>query len=733
MTAATNAPFLPADAAQAVAAGATADLFALLGAHADGDGWAVRAFAPGAETLTLHALDDGTPLAALEPGPAPGFFAARLPDRPRPWRLRASRGADAWDVADPYQFGPVLGDQDEHYIAEGSHMRLWERLGAHPMTHEGVAGCHFAVWAPAARRVSLVGPFNDWDGRRAVLRPRGGAGVWEIFMPDLQPGQPYKYEIVGAGGGAPLLKADPVGFGSEHPPANASVIRDLRGRAWRDGDWMAARAERHRRDAPISIYEVHFPSWRRAGGGRPLSYRELAEQLVPYAADMGFTHIEALPLSEYPFDGSWGYQPVGLYAPTIRHGDPDAFRDFVEACHGAGLGLILDWVPAHFPADAHGLARFDGTALYEHADPREGFHPDWNTFIYNYGRREVGNYLIANALYWLREHHVDGLRVDAVASMLYRDYSRRDGEWIPNRFGGRENLEAVAFLKRMNVEVYGDDPSIMTVAEESTAWPGVSKPVDAGGLGFGYKWNMGWMHDTLAYMGRDPVHRRHHHHQMTFGLVYAFSENFVLPLSHDEVVHGKDSIWGRMPGDDAAKAANLRAYYAFMWAHPGKKLLFMGSEWGQRAEWNADAQLDWSALDDPAHAGVRALVRDLNRRYRDTPALHARDCDADGFQWIEADDADRSIYAFARFGRDGDAPVLAVFNFTPVARQGVRIGAPAPGRWREILNTDAGAYGGGGVGNFGGVDSQAVAAQGRPDSLMLTLPPLSALWLTPDG
>jgi len=532
---------------------------------------------------------------------------------------------------------------------------------------------------------------------------------------------------MGADGALQPLKADPVGFGAEHPPATASIVRDLRGHVWGDADWMATRAARHAPDAPVSIYEVHLPSWRRAEGGRPLSYQELSEQLVPYAAEMGFTHIECLPVSEYPFDGSWGYQPVGMYAPTIRHGTPAEFRGFVDACHRAGLGVILDWVPAHFPADAHGLARFDGQPLYEHADPREGFHPDWNTLIYNYGRREVGNYLIANALYWLREHHADGLRVDAVASMLYRDYSRKEGEWIPNRHGGRENIEAVEFLRRMNVAVYGDDPSVMTIAEESTAWPGVSKPVHHGGLGFGFKWNMGWMHDSLDYMGHDPVHRKYHHHKMTFGLLYAFSENFVLPLSHDEVVHGKGSILSRMPGDEWQKFANLRAYYAFMWGHPGKKLLFMGLEWGQRGEWDADAALDWGALDDARHEGVRRLVRDLNRLYRETPALHRRDHRGDGFQWIEADAAEASLYVWARFGEPGDAPVVVAVNFTPVPRESVTIGVPAAGRWAERLNTDAAVYGGTGMGNLGGVDSAPVPAQGRADSIRVTLPPLGAV------
>ena len=728
-----DAATLDAAAAAAIARGAASEMFSTLGAHPIGKRWALRAWVPGAETVTAVARDGGAEIARLAPGPAPDFFAAALPARPAPWRFRATRGDAVWMVDDPYQYGPVLGAQDEHYIAEGSHLRLWKRLGAHPMIHEGADGVSFAVWAPGARRVSVVGDFNGWDGRRHVMRPRGTTGVWEIFVPGLTEGATYKYEIRAQDGRVLPLKADPVGFGAEHPPATASVVRDLRGRAWGDAAWMESRAERQRVDAPISVYEVHLPSWRRAPGGRPLSYHELAEQLVPYVKEMGFTHIETLPVSEYPFDGSWGYQPVGLYAPTIRHGTPGEFRDFVEACHKAGLGLILDWVPAHFPADAHGLAQFDGQALYEHADPREGYHPDWNTLIYNYGRREVGNFLIANVLYWMREHHIDGLRVDAVASMLYRDYSRKAGEWIPNRHGGRENLEAVEFLKRMNVAVYGDDASVMTIAEESTAWPGVSKPVDAGGLGFGYKWNMGWMHDTLHYMARDPIHRRHHHHEMTFGLIYAFSENFVLPLSHDEVVHGKGSILARMPGDEWQRFANLRAYYAYMFAHPGKKLLFMGCEWGQRDEWNAQSALDWAALDNPLHKGVQTLVRDLNHLYRAAPALHRRDCDGAGFQWIESNAADASVYAWARFGGPGDRPVLAAFNFTPVPRPDFRLGAPAPGRWVERLNTDAAIYGGSGLGNLGGVESRPVAAQGRADSITVTLPPLGAVIFELEG
>ncbi|MGF1658551.1 MAG: 1,4-alpha-glucan branching protein GlgB [Rubrimonas sp.] len=731
MTAAPDA-LLDAAAAERIAAGDGWDAFAQLGQHKVDGGWAVRAFVPGAQTLVALNAVTGAPLLALAPGPARDFFGALSPVRLPRWRLQAQAGGNVWEIDDPYQHGPVLGEQDEHYFSEGAHLRLWERLGAHPMTHEGVEGTHFAVWAPDARRVSVVGQFNDWDGRRHIMRPRGASGVWETFAPGVGAGTAYKYEIKARDGRILPLKADPVGFGAEHPPATASIVRDLRGRVWDDGDWMATRAARNSVAAPVSIYEVHLPSWRRAEGGRPLSYHELADQLVPYARDMGFTHIQTMPVSEYPFDGSWGYQPVGMYAPTIRHGTPDEFRDFVQTCHKAGLGLIIDWVPAHFPSDAHGLGRFDGTALYEHADPREGFHPDWNTLIYNYGRREVANYLIANALYWLREHHVDGLRVDAVASMLYRDYSRKGGEWIPNRHGGRENLEAVEFLKRMNMVVYGDDASVMTVAEESTAWPGVSKPVDAGGLGFGFKWNMGWMHDTLDYMRRDPVHRRHHHHQMTFGLLYGFSENFVLPLSHDEVVHGKGSLFGRMPGDRWQSFANLRAYFAFMWAHPGKKLLFMGGEFAQPEEWSHMGALDWARLGDPSHEGVRLLVRDLNRLYRDVPALHRRDASPEGFEWIRADDADQSVYAWVRKGGEGDAPVLAVFNFTPVERR-LRIGVPAPGRWVERLNSDAPIYGGVGKGNLGAVESAPVETDGRPDSVEITLPALSGIYFQKAG
>ncbi|MBS0564870.1 MAG: 1,4-alpha-glucan branching protein GlgB [Proteobacteria bacterium] len=709
---------IDAATARALAEARHGDPFAHLGRQ----GTQVRALVPGAAKVWAEGA--GT-RHALTPHPeAPGLFQGEVP--PGPYRLRAEDGAgQGWDWDDPYRFGPVLGEIDEHLLGEGSHQRLWRALGAHPMRHEGAEGCHFAVWAPNALRVSVVGDFNLWDGRRAMMRRRGATGVWEIFLPEVGEGAVYKYEILGHEGILPL-KADPVGFGSEHPPATGSVVRRLGRHEWQDGEWMAGRAARHGIHAPISIYEVHIGSWQRGPDGGHLTYRDLAARLVPYARDMGFTHLELLPVSEYPFDGSWGYQPIGLYAPTCRHGTPEDFAHFVDQAHQAGLGVILDWVPGHFPSDAHGLGRFDGTALYEHANPDEGFHRDWNTLIYNYGRAEVMNYLVANALYWLEEFHLDGLRVDAVASMLYRDYSRPEGQWVPNKDGGRENYEAIRFLQEMNRLIYGKVPGILTVAEESTAFPGVTRPVSAGGLGFGYKWNMGWMNDTLDYMARDPIHRRWHHHQMTFALTYAYSENFILPLSHDEVVHGKGSMLGRMAGAGAAKFANLRAYYAFMWCHPGRKLLFMGQEWAQGREWDHDRGLDWHQLDLGAHRGVRTLVRDLNALYRREAALHAADGHGDGFRWLDADDADRSVYAFLR--RAPAAKTLAVVaNMTPVAREGYRLGLPAPGPWAEVLNTDATAYDGAGGGNFGQAMADGGPAQGQPHSAAIYLPPLSVL------
>ncbi|MAE91028.1 MAG: 1,4-alpha-glucan branching enzyme, partial [Pelagibaca sp.] len=589
-----------------------------------------------------------------------------------------------------------------------------------------------AVWAPNARRVSVVGDFNWWDGLRHTMRKRGATGVWEIFIPNVGDGAFYRYEIVGPDGTIQPRKADPVGFGSEHPPANASIVRDIREYGWSDGDWMTKREAMQSREAPISVYEVHLPSWRRKDWGRPISYIEASDELIAYVKEMGFTHIELMPISEYPFDGSWGYQPIGMFAPTIRCGLPNEFRDLMNAAHRAGVGVILDWVPGHFPSDPHGLGKFDGTSLYEHADPREGFHKDWNTLIYNYGRAEVSNFLTANALYWLEEFHADGLRVDAVASMLYRDYSRSPGEWVPNKDGGRENYEAIAVLQRMNTATYGDNPGIMTVAEESTAYPGVSQPVDQGGLGFGFKWNMGWMNDTLEYIKKDPIHRSYHHHQMTFGLVYAFSENFILPISHDEVVHGKGSMFGKMPGNEWEKFANLRSYYGFMWGHPGKKLLFMGQELAQRSEWNHDAQVDWECLSDPNHAGIQRLVRDLNHLYRDTPALHAKDCFEDGFQWINGGDSQNSVFSWVRRGGPDDPEVVVVCNFTPQEHGAYRLGMPAAGTWREALNSDAEIYGGSNRGNYGSVEASDGEYHGQPAHADVTIPPLSAIYLVRD-
>ncbi len=723
--------------AHQIAAGRHADPFAVLGMHMVEGQPSVRVFAPHADHVEVLDAKTGKLVMALEAHPeGQGLFAGLAARRKKvfPYRLRFTHGDHVWEGDDPYRFGPVLGEMDEHLFNEGAHRQLWKVLGAHVMTHEGVEGTHFAVWAPAASRVSVVGDMNGWDARRGLMRPRGVTGVWELFVPGIAEGEPYKYEILDQHGNVLPQKADPYGFGAEHPPKTASVVRRLDGYDWADGAWMSKRAAHNRIDQPISIYEVHLESWRRVPeeGNRPLSYFEHATQLVGYAREMGFTHIELMPVSEYPFDGSWGYQPIGLFAPSIRFGTLAEFRGFVDACHAADIGLIIDWVPGHFPEDVHGLGQFDGTALYEHADRKEGFHPDWNTLVFNYGRREAVNYLVSNALYWLQEHHIDGLRVDAVASMLYRDYSRKDGEWIPNKDGGRENYEAIAFLQQMNTRAYGDVPGVMTVAEESTAFLGVSGPADQGGLGFGYKWNMGWMNDTLSYMEEDPIHRKYHHNKMTFGLHYAFSENFVLPISHDEVVHGKGSMIEKMPGLGDDKFANLRAYYGFMWGHPGKKLLFMGCEFAQGREWNHQSSLDWHLLDIHLHKGVQNLVRDLNRLYQSTPALYQQDCKPEGFEWIEGGAADESIFAWVRYGYDGAAPILVVCNMTPIERTNWRIGVPCAGRWAERLNSDASIYGGQDRGNLGGVTSEQIAASGRGDSVALTIPPLSTLFFELD-
>ncbi|MBV1704051.1 MAG: 1,4-alpha-glucan branching protein GlgB [Hyphomicrobiales bacterium] len=705
------------------------DAFAVLGPHPLQDGSrAIRAFAPHAETLEIVARDGGAPLGALVHRRG-GFFEGRFEGPAIPYRLRATNSGGEWDYDDAYSFGPTVGETDDYLLVEGTHRRLYEKLGAHFRVHEGAEGTAFAVWAPDARRVSIIGDFNDWDGRRAQMRKRVDSGIWDFFMPGARPGMRYKFEIVGPEGELAPLKADPFGQRSEMRPSTASVIADPAPFKWTDGEWMAKRAEGQWRRKPMSTYEVHLGSWRRAEDGGFYSWDRLADELIPYLVDLGFTHVELLPVSEHPLDASWGYQPIGLFAPTARFGAPEGFARFVDRAHAAGIGVILDWVPAHFPTDSHGLAHFDGRPLYEHADPRRGFHPDWNTAIYDFGRREVANVLHANALYWLDRFHLDGLRVDAVASMLYLDYSRRDGEWLPNARGGRENDDAVAFLRKANELCYADHPGVAMIAEESTAWPGVSQPVDAGGLGFGFKWNMGWMHDALEYVTKEPVHRRWHHDLMTFGLLYAFSENFVLPISHDEVVHGKRSVVSKIPGDEWQRFATARAFYAWMWAHPGKKLLFMGQEFGQTTEWNFAEALPWWLADHPPHRGMQALFRDMNRLYRDVPALHARDCEPEGFSWVVVDDRDQSAFVFLRFDGDGGPPLAAAFNFTPVPREGYRIGLPRAGRWREALNTDAAAYWGTGKGNLGAVEASGGPSHGQPHSAEIVIPPLGAVWL----
>ena len=720
-------------AALALAAGRFTDPFSYLGPHSGAHGTQVRAFLPGALGVEVLAREDRRSLGLLALAHPEGLFIGSL-SHLVPYVLRIEWKDSIQETEDTYSFGPLLGDVDLHLFSEGTHYQLSEHFGSIIRTIDGVSGVQFAVWAPNAKRVSVVGDFNCWDGRRHPMRLRHSAGVWEIFIPRLEPGERYKYEIAGPSGEVLPLKADPLARATERPPSTASVVPHPPDFHWTDSDWMATRGGRQQPTSAISIYEVHPASWLRPTNDPPgtLDWLALAERLIPYASDLGFTHIELLPIMEHPFGGSWGYQPLSQFAPSARFGPPAEFAHFVDACHRAGLGVILDWVPGHFPTDPHGLARFDGTPLYEHADPREGFQRDWNTYIYNLGRREVQGFLIASALFWLEKFHVDGLRVDAVASMLYRDYSRASGEWIPNRFGGRENLEAIDFLKRLNGLVRERVPGAITVAEESTAWPGVSAPVELGGLGFHFKWNMGWMHDTLFYISEDPVHRRWHHDKMTFGLIYAFSERFILPLSHDEVVHGKGSLYGRVPGDAWQKLSTLRAYFAFMWTQPGKKLLFMGGEIAQIREWNHDGEIDWPLLNDPGHAGVQRLVGDLNRLHRDEPALHRRDSESTGFVWITGNDANNSVYAYERHADNG-APIVVIVNMTPVPRPAYRVGILRAGFWRELLNTDAALYGGSNLGNAGGVRSDDIAAHGRDHSLELTLPPLSALILKYEG
>ncbi|MGG2399909.1 1,4-alpha-glucan branching protein GlgB [Pseudomonas sp. SH1-B] len=698
------------------------DPFGFLGPHAQEGGSLVRVWLPGAEAVELIGAQ-GQPLGGMTRRDDDGLFELLLAEA-QDYRLRVQWPDAQQDVEDPYAFGPILGELDLYLFAEGNHRELWQCLGARPCEHQGVPGVCFAVWAPNARRVSVVGDFNSWDGRRHPMRLRYPAGVWELFIPRLAAGERYKYEILGAHGLLPQ-KADPLARASEAPPATASRVPQAQAFAWQDGQWMSERAQRHRSDAPLAIYELHAGSWQWPEERAP-DWDELAERLIPHVQGLGFTHIELMPIMEHPFGGSWGYQPLSMFAPTARLGEPERFAAFVDRCHRAGLGVILDWVPGHFPNDAHGLAEFDGTALYEYAHPFEGFHPDWNTCIYNLGRSEVHGFMLASALYWLREYHVDGLRVDAVASMLYRDYSREEGQWIPNRHGGRENLEAIEFLQHLNEVVRSEVPDALMIAEESTAWPGVSRPVSEGGLGFSHKWNMGWMNDSLRYFQTDPLYRRHHHQQITFGLHYAFSERYILPISHDEVVHGKRSLIGRMPGDRWQQFANLRLFLALMWTHPGKKLLFMGCEFAQWREWDHDQQLDWYLLQYPEHAAVQALLGELNRLYREEPALHQWDERPQGFQWLIGDDANNSVFAWLRHGQSGPS-LLVVHNATPQILADYRIGVPQAGRWQVLLNSDEGRWCGSGAGSTGELHSEAV--HGQANSLKIQLPPLATLIL----
>jgi 1,4-alpha-glucan branching enzyme len=706
-----------------------ADPHSFLGAHPVRGGVVVRAYRPGAESIRV--LPMGVELAARD-GDDVFEGVVEGAGLPLDYELEVSYPAgDSYVLRDPYSFLPTLGELDVHLAGEGRHEELYAQLGAHPRVVDGVTGVSFSVWAPNARSVGVVGDFNGWDGRLHPMRSLGASGIWELFVPGVPPGTTYKFEIR-TGEGRLRLKADPLAFRTETPPRNASVVFESQ-YEWGDSEWMAQRGSADVLARPVSVYEVHLGSWRlnTLEGNRQLAYAELGEELAEYVSTLGFTHVELLPVMEHPYAPSWGYQVSGYFAPTARFGPPDELRAFVDRMHEAGIGVILDWVPAHFPKDDWALARFDGTALYEHADPRRGEHPDWGTLVFNFGRNEVRNFLLASALYWLREYHADGLRVDAVASMLYLDYSRKEGEWVPNVHGGNEDLDAIEFLRELNSVAHAREPGVLMAAEESTAWPGVSRPVDQGGLGFGLKWNMGWMHDTLAYIAHDPVHRRFHHDQLTFSLVYAFTENFVLPLSHDEVVHGKGSLLAKMPGDPWQQRANLRALYGYMWAHPGKKLLFMGGELGQVQEWRSDGSLDWHLLETPEHAGIQELVRDLNLRYREEAALWEVDFEPSGFRWLEVNDADANVIAFLRLARNEARVVACVCNFSPVPRPGYRVGLPRGGRWREVLNTDDERYGGGGVGNEGEIAAEQKPWHDQAFSAELTLPPLGVVWLAP--
>ena len=717
-------------AIDAIASARHADPFSLLGPHLEDGALVVRTCFPAGEQVSVVYSGGEVPMVRRHPA---GVFevtiggVTEVPD----YRLRVTyRDRNTAEVDDPYRYGRVISDYDLYLFGEGNHTRIYDRLGAHPLKVGYADGVHFAVWAPNATRASVVGDFNGWDGRVHQMRSLGSSGVWEIYVPGARVGQRYKFELRSPHGEI-LQKADPFGFAFEVPPLAASIICRPE-HEWRDHEWMNNRAGKewwlHK---PMAVYEVHLGSWARIPeeGNRYLSYRELAARLIPHVKRLGYTHIELLPVMEHPFSGSWGYQVTGFYAPTSRFGQPQDFKSFVDACHQNGIGVILDWVPGHFPKDAHGLAQFDGTSLFEHQDPRQGEHREWGTLIFNYGRNEVRNFLLANALYWLHEYHADGLRVDAVASMLYLDYSRSHDEWVPNRYGGRENLEAIDFLRQLNAQTHGEAPGSITVAEESTAWPSVSRPIYVGGLGFTFKWNMGWMNDILQYVAKDPIFRRWEHRHLTFSLLYAFTENFILPFSHDEVVHGKGSMWGKIPGDDWQKAATLRALYAFMYSHPGKKLMFMGLEFGQTREWNYDQSLDWHLCEEPLHAGLCRFVTDLNAAYSRERALHELDFDPSGFEWIDCNDNENSVVSFIRRARDRQDFVVAVLNFTPVPRDGYRIGVPAGGAYTEILNSDAEAYGGGNIGNGGTIFTDPIPSHGHADSLRLMLPPLGFLLL----
>ena len=714
------------------------DPLAILGAHPMVQGNSpfveIRCFLPEASDVALLSSPQSQQSVSMKRIHKDGLFEAIVPGplETNLYRLRVTDYAgQVTERHDPYAFPPLLTDFELHLFTEGTFFKAYETIGAHLRTVQGIAGVHFVVWAPNALRVSVVGDFNQWDGRRHPMTNRGISGLWELFIPELTDGTLYKFEIRSRHHDTPLLKADPYAFVSELRPKTASIVSAHATYNWKDHSWMTARAQQNTLATPLAIYEVHLGSWMRVTeeGNRWLTYKELAKNLIPYVKNMGYTHVELLPITEHPFDGSWGYQTTGYLAITSRYGSPEDFMAFVDTAHQAGIGVLIDWTPAHFPDDPHGLAQFDGTHLYDHADPRLGYHPDWHSRIFNYDRAEVRNFLLNSALFWLDRYHIDGLRVDAVASMLYLDYGRKEGEWIPNRFGGHENIGAVTLLKDLNVLVHRDFPGAMTIAEESTSWSGVSRPTYAGGLGFTFKWNMGWMHDILEYFSHDPVHRPFHQNQVTFGLLYAFNENFVLVLSHDEVVHGKKSLLDKMPGDDWQRFANLRALYGFMYGHPGKKMLFMGGEFGQWNEWNHDTSLDWHLCKFDRHAGIQRLVQDLNRLYRQEPALYELDHDWTGFQWVDFCDATQSVIAFVRKAKDQNDQILCLCNFTPVPRHHYRIGVPTEGHYSELLNSDASVYGGSNVGNLGGLRTSAIPSHGMPHSLSLTLPPLSVLFL----